>query len=108
MMNYDQNLVLCGRMARQTVRLTFGMWEYRKEEEVVVEGNCLGLEVIDSAVEAVYERLPEDRYGVKTLDMKNSEGALLQCCDEDGREEYWLKDMLIKAEIVKIAEDENC
>lgn len=101
MPNYDPNLV-------QTVKLTFGMRDYRAEAETVVFGNCLELMVIDTAVESVYGNLPEDRYGVKTLDMKNSEGALLQCCDEDGREEYWLKDMLIKAEIVKIAEDENC
>lgn len=103
-MNYDQNLVLCGRMARQTVRLTFGMWEYRKEEEVVVEGNCLGLEVIDSAVEAVYERLPEDRHGMKSLDMTAPCEDVLQCDDEEMQEEYWLKNMLVKAEIVSIEE----
>ncbi|WP_249509223.1 DUF5406 family protein, partial [Escherichia coli] len=28
-MNYDPNLTSCGRMAKQTVRLTFGLWEYR-------------------------------------------------------------------------------
>ncbi|WP_244582464.1 DUF5406 family protein, partial [Escherichia coli] len=29
-MNYDPNLTSCGRMAKQTVRLTFGLWEYRE------------------------------------------------------------------------------
>lgn len=89
---------------KQTVRLTFGMWDYRAEEEVVVEGNCLGLEVVETAVESVYENLPEDRHGAKELVMKNGEGASLQCCDEEEAGEDWLKNMLVKAEIVRIEE----
>ncbi|EEQ3874799.1 DUF5406 domain-containing protein, partial [Escherichia coli] len=33
-MNYDPNLTLYGRMAKQTVLLTFGLWEYRETFEV--------------------------------------------------------------------------
>lgn len=106
-MNYDQNLVFCGGMVKQTVRLTFGMWEYRAEKEAVVGGNCLGLEVIETAVESVYENLPEDRHGAKELVMKNDEGTSLQCCDEEEAGEYWLKNMLVKAEIVSIEEVEK-
>ena len=38
-MNYDPNLVLCGRRAVQTVRLTFGVWDYRAVIEVEVGGD---------------------------------------------------------------------
>ncbi|MDE5897896.1 MAG: DUF5406 domain-containing protein [Treponemataceae bacterium] len=106
-MNYDQNLVFCGGMARQTVRLTFGMWEYRAEKETIVAGNCLGLEVIAAAVESVYERLPENGHGAKELVMKNDEGTSLQCYDEEEEGEDWLKNMLVKAEIVSIEEEKK-
>ena len=100
-MNYDPNLVNCGRMASQTVRLTFGMWDYRVEKEAVVGGNCMGLNVIETAVESVYERLPEKRYG-KTIILKNDAGKELMCCDDEDEESDWLKGMLVKAEIVGI------
>lgn len=29
-MNYDPNLVLCGREAEFTVNLIFGLWKFRK------------------------------------------------------------------------------
>nr|MCD4237043.1 DUF5406 domain-containing protein [Escherichia coli] len=50
-MNYDPNLTSCGRMAKQTVRLTFGLWEYRETFEVTVGGNLTGLDVISCAIE---------------------------------------------------------
>ncbi|EKF2990675.1 DUF5406 family protein, partial [Escherichia coli] len=48
-MNYDPNMTLCRRMARQTVRLTLGQWEYRETFEVDVVGNLTGLDVITCA-----------------------------------------------------------
>lgn len=109
MINYDHNMVFCGRMARQTVRLTFGMWDYRAEKETTVGGNCLGLEVIETAVENVYDRLPEDKHGyeVKEIILKNDAGNELLCRDDEDRDYDWLKDMLIKAEIIKIEEEKN-
>jgi hypothetical protein len=59
-MNYDPNLVLCGRTAKQRVRLTFGSWDCRKTVEAAVSGNCRGLDVIECAVETVYDRLGDD------------------------------------------------
>lgn len=107
MMNYDPNLVLCGRMANQTVRLTFGLWGYRAEKETVVGGNGLGLEVIETAVEAVYDSLPEDVSGSKEIVLKNDAGKELQECDGEDVGSDWMKDMLVKAEIVAIEEDKK-
>lgn len=100
-MNYDPNMVLCGRMAKQTVRLTFGIWEYRCTKEVVVGGNCTGLQVIETAVESLYDKLPEDEWGVKFITME-SEKENHENSDEEERGEEWLKDMLIAAEIITI------
>ena len=58
-MNYDPNLVLCGRMAKQVVRLTFGLWEYRTVIEVTVGGNCTGQTVIACAAGIAYETLEQ-------------------------------------------------
>lgn len=105
-MHYDPNLVSDGKMASQTVRLTFGMWDYRAEKEAVIGGNCLGLDVIETAVEDVYERLPESKHGEKELVLENGEGfAICRDCARAGDD--WLKNMLVKAEIVKI-EEEKC
>ena len=107
-MNYDPNLTNSGRMAMQTVRLTFGVWEHRKEMEVQVGGNCTGLTVIDSAVESAYNELERlgifgcnDTYAVLYLEHPES-GDTLECADDEDKCEDWLKDMLIKAEIVSI------
>jgi len=111
-MDYDPNLTNSGRMATQTVTLTFGQWEYRKEITVDVGGNCTGLEVIDCAVGRAYDKLPrkgvylsDDDYAYITMD--NEDGTeSLETEDEDGRHEDWLKDMLVEAKIIDIKPSE--
>ena len=103
-MNYDPNLVYCGRMAKQTVRLTFGQWKYRKIMEVITNGNCRGLSVIDHAVDIAFDSLPEHTFGGKTITMTDEKGDELECSinDYDCSEEDWLRNMLLSAEIVSI------
>lgn len=105
-MNYDPNYTLCGRMADQTVRLTFGQWEYRTTMDVVVGGNCNGLSVIECAVGLAYEQLGtvpffNDDTG-KDDEMAVINVGDLQCVDEGLEGEDWLKEMLIGAEIISI------
>ncbi|WP_202922487.1 DUF5406 family protein [Sinimarinibacterium sp. NLF-5-8] len=105
-MNYDPVLTCSGNYAKQTVRLVFGLWEYRHTTEVEVKGNVRGLDVIDYAVERFYESLlPEadaDEYTFPALDMSDESFNVLHCADEDDQGADWLKDMLVSAEIVKI------
>lgn len=108
-MNYDPNLVYCGRRAMQRVRLTFGMWEYRKTMEVEVGGNCLGHTVIDAAVGIAYEDLEqrgiygtEKTYAVLLLQKPEAPDDTMECDEEDMKGECWLGDMLIAAEIISI------
>lgn len=115
-MDYDPNLTSCGRMAKQTVRLTFGIWEYRKTMDVVVGGNCSGMDVIDYAVELAHDQLEErsvycfekgrDRpYSVIVLAHMSEPDNTMECEDEEFRGYVWLRRMLIAAEIVSIEPD---
>ncbi|WP_313240407.1 DUF5406 family protein [Stutzerimonas kunmingensis] len=103
-MDYDPNLTNSGRMAKQTVRLTFAQWKYRAVVEQMVGGNCTGLTVIDCAVENAWEALPENAHGAPYLVMEAQDGSgdTLYCADDEEHGEDWLKDMLISAEIVSI------
>ncbi|EOO9889169.1 DUF5406 family protein, partial [Escherichia coli] len=103
-MNYDPNMTLCGRMAKQTVRLTFGLWEYRETFEVTVGGNLTGLDVINCAIESLYVTLPyeevlDERTGETDIMATINIGELI-CQDEDLSGELWLAGMLISAEII--------
>ncbi|ENH5344435.1 DUF5406 family protein [Escherichia coli] len=105
-MNYDPNMTLCGRMAKQTVRLTFGLWEYRETFEVTVGGNLTGLDVINCAIESLYVTLPyeevlDERTGETDIMATINIGELI-CQDEDLSGELWLAGMLISAEIISI------
>ncbi|MCF6758284.1 DUF5406 domain-containing protein [Pseudomonas balearica] len=112
-MDYDPNLTCSGRMAKQTVRLTFGMWHYRQVIEVEVGGNCTGLTVIDCAVGNAYDTLEQhaiygsdETYAVIDMPDPSNPEEVLECADDDmQRREEWLKDMLIAAEIVAIRPD---
>lgn len=101
-MNYDPNLVLCGRMAEFKINLVFGLWKFRRGFTVIVCGNSMGLDMIDCAVEKVYEDLPINAEGIKQIILKDSQSDELECADDEGNEESWLKDMLISAEILEI------
>ncbi len=116
-MDYDPNLVSSGRMAKQKVRLTFGLWEYRKTAEVEVGGNCTGLSVIDCAVGVAHDQLEERHtytgsdmrqfisYSVITMEHMSDPNRTLESSDDDLRGEDWLKDMLVSAEIIGIEPD---
>ncbi|MBB7313003.1 DUF5406 family protein [Escherichia coli] len=101
-MNYDPNLTLYGRMAKQTVLLTFGLWEYRETFEVSVGGNLTGLDVISCAIESLYATLPyeeveDERDIIATINIGG-----MECKDENLNGELWLAGMLISAVIISI------
>lgn len=110
-MNYDPNLTNCGRMATQTVRLTFGQWQYRGTFDVTVRGNISGLRVIEYAIENLLEDLPTVPFFNDDTG-ENDEMSVfllgeLECMDDDLRREDWLGDMLISAEIINIEPEEH-
>ncbi len=99
-MNYDPNLTCSGRMADQTVELTFQQWEYTATRTTTVGGNCTGLSVIESAVENIFDDLG-GKDGEIILSKPN--GDTLSC-------ELWeakLADMLVSARIVSITPEKE-
>jgi len=106
-MNYDPNLTNSGRMATQTVKLEFQLWESKAYYEIKVGGNCTGLTVIDCAVSNLYDKLPSlyENADLPYILLEDEKGNTLETADEDEKGEDWLKDMLVKAEIVKIEPD---
>lgn len=102
-MNYDPNLTFCGRKAIQKVLITFASFEYSTIIETEVYGNLLGLNVIECAIENIYDTL-EDDGEFKYIILKDEEGDILEIIDEENRGEDWLKDLAIKAEIISIEE----
>ena len=96
-MDYDQNLTMCGRMATQSIRLTFASGNYRRGVIVETEGNQMGLDAIAQAVSWVYDSLEG-----RPLELTDGEDTLF--CDDDydmGAE--WLSGFLIGAEILSIS-----
>lgn len=101
-MDYDPNMTTSGRKAKQVVRMTFAMWEYRATFEKTVGGNSTGLNVIDCAICQVSEETYDEDANYGSITMLNDSGKELICVDDEDRGEEWLKDMLISAEIVSI------
>lgn len=107
-MNYDPNVV---GYTRQTVRLTFASWEARRVMEVDVLGGT-GFHVIEGAISLAYESLPDRTYETLTsepitvavLELTYPDGDVLICEDEEQAGEDWLREMLIGAEIVALAD----
>ncbi len=116
-MNYDPTLTYNLNIAKQKVRLTFAVWEYRADFEVYVSSNTLGLDVIKTALEDVYEEmLPvEELFGesYRRFSLSDKEGNTILVEEENsGGFPYFepldfLGNMLIKAEILSIEPDKS-
>lgn len=105
-MNYDPNI----KFAKQSVRLTFGLWDYRFVTEVDVGGNCKGQSIIESAVDNYFDKLPfvqVDGGDMSSITLARQNGDSLKCDDDELRGIEWLKNMLIGAEIVSIAAEND-
>lgn len=108
-MNYDPNYFNSGNTAKQTVKLTFGMWEYRAEMTVSVGGNCKGMTIIEAAVDNAFNNLPFwtslDDQDITRITLQNKDGDELICDDEEEDGSDWLGNMLIAAEIIEVVPD---
>ena len=103
--NYDPNMTNSGRMAKQHVRVTFQQWEFTATLSTTVFGNCTGLMVMESAVSSIYEDLAEEE-DVPYITMDSPEGDMLTVADDGGIEQDFLREMVVKAEILSIEPDE--
>ena len=97
--NFDPNVNYSGRMATKVVRLTFGLWEYRWVTEATVGGNTPGLSVIEAAVGSTFEKVADSGFTM----VRERDGAELLCENIEERDEDWLEEMLVSAEITSVA-----
>ena len=102
MKNYDPNAR--HEFPLHVVKLTFQQWAYKTTMTVRVGGNCMGHSVIETALSSVYGKLEENEYGEKYVVLKKPKADLM-CADEDGGEEEWLGNMLVKSEILALEKD---
>jgi hypothetical protein len=117
-LNYDPNFA--HSMAKKTVRVTLGAWDYRRVIDVEISGNTFGLDVIEAACRAIWEDLPtltdpftDEDSGVARLVMtRPAEGGegdpdTLTIDDEDERGDEWIADMVVAAEVIAIVPEDR-
>jgi len=85
---------------KQHVELVLMQWAYSFKIVIDVGGNCTGMSVLETAIGTLYNRLlPKDGGPAKVL-LKDRKGNRLWCTDDEGRDDDWLKDMVVSARIV--------
>lgn len=102
-MDYDPNMLRKSRCVR-TIKLMFGSGEHRATRIVEIGGNCDALTAIQDAVESVDEdiRVNYDRDTWRHPHILLKKGGRRLIVEYENNEGDWLKEMLIKAEIIKI------
>lgn len=89
MKTYDPNMV----WAVQAVRLTYQMWDYSAEFEVLIRGNCKGASVLKAGISRHADQLYDEQgeYAVLVLKRPAEDGNgedTLECdADEESLEE---------------------
>lgn len=95
---FDPNI----RWGKNTLRLTFMQWEYKVTHEITVGGNCYAMSNLDSALTAIYDKLPVDEWGIPYIILEDNNGDTLQTGDTEGKNEDWLMNMLVSTEVISI------
>lgn len=86
----------------QHIEITLMQWEYTTTRVVTVGGNCLGLTVLESAVEALYGQIePDIEDEIAEIILINPEGYKLYCTDDELQQEDWLKEMVVSVRFVE-------
>jgi hypothetical protein len=101
--NYDPNIY----MAKQTVRLTLGIWKYRDTREVTLGGNCKGADIVTSAIDDFVQNTMEsiEETGQWEYVFADPDGETLsgEIFGEDWADcENQLRNLVLGAEIVAI------
>lgn len=96
MNDYDPN----PQWSIHVVEVDLMQWDAKATLRAEVGGNCAGLDVINAAIDRITRDLPDDQ-GVTYVELKEPTGDTLICEDDDGREEDWLKDMVVAVRIVE-------
>ena len=84
-----------------TYAITLMMWDYSKTFEVEVGGNVRGFDLLETAVDALHDDLEPDDDGMLFVELENPNGETLICQDDEGKEDSWLREMVVSVVLVK-------
>lgn len=99
--HYDPNQNMCD----QVVEITLMQWDYKAVFRSTIGGNCMGLSIMESAIEDLYYRLAEEQAigddCPVSVTLTNAEGEELICEDDELMEDEWLKKMVVSIQIIE-------
>lgn len=87
--------------------LTYMHCFYRLTKTVIVGGNCSGLTNIESAISRFFGELYDVNEDYQEIILTRADGDTLIVENDEGKDEDWLEDMLIKAEILSITPEKE-
>ncbi len=88
-----------------TYAITLMVWEYSKIFEVEVGGNVRGFDLLETAVGVLYSDLESDDDGRAYIELVDPDGNTLFCEDDEGKEEDWVKEMVVSVVLLKQEKD---
>lgn len=87
------------RWGKQHVEIILKQWKYESRFVKQIGGNCTGMDVLDCALDDLYDDLADGR-DVPEVILTAPDGETLSCMDEEGLGERWLKRMCVSLRIV--------
>lgn len=88
--------------AQITYRLVFMQWGYRAEHTATVRGHVMGMNSLQAALSQFHDRLSVDDLIPANMVLTDAAGDTLLVDDDEQREEDWLAEMLVAAEIISV------
>jgi hypothetical protein len=89
----------------KVITITFQAWEYTKEVTVELNSDMIGTQLFELAIQKIYDELPYIGSS-KYIVLNAPEGDSLHC-DDDNDNLNFLNEMVIKAEIVELKNNET-
>lgn len=85
---------------KHVVEVVLKQWKYQKAFLTKVGGNCHGFSIMETAVDNVYESLLNTQDDAGEVILTDDNGDTLLCTDDEGREDSWIKKMVVSVRII--------
>lgn len=93
--DYSPNI----RWGKQHVEIILKQWRYEARFVELVGGNCTGMDVLECALDNLYDRLAERSDPAEVM-LLAPDGDTLLCVDDEHKSNDWLKAMCISLRII--------
>lgn len=88
------------KWGKHVVEVVLKQWKYHRTFTLRIGGNCNGFDVIQSAVELIYESLFDEQDNPAELVLTDDAGKELLCTDDEEMRDEWIKKMVVSCQIV--------